>query len=58
MQDAQQVSPTALDTNYRTNEEIAAWPRERFYTEGYKAFRPGRRLTLTLPESTAGAPGD
>ncbi len=50
MQDAHRVTPTALDTNYRTNDEIAAWPRERFYPEGYEAVRPGRRLSLTLSE--------
>jgi len=58
MQDAHHVTPTALDTNYRTNDEIAAWPRERFYTEGYEAARPGRRLSLTLPESLGELPGD
>lgn len=50
MQDTHHVSRTALDQNYRTNEEIAAWPRQRFYGEGYEAFQPGRRLTLELPD--------
>ncbi|MBA3423239.1 MAG: hypothetical protein H0U04_01635 [Rubrobacter sp.] len=58
MQDAHRVTPTALDTNYRTNDEIAAWPRERFYPEGYEAVRPGRRLSLTLSEPAGGVPED
>lgn len=57
MQDTHGVVRTALDTNYRTNDEIAAWPRQRFYREGYEAFRPERRLELTLPESGP-TPGD
>jgi hypothetical protein len=50
MQDTHGLTRTALDTNYRTNDEIAAWPRERFYeAEGYEAFSPARRLPLALP---------
>jgi hypothetical protein len=56
MQDTHGVVRTALDTNYRTNDEIAAWPRERFYGEGYEAFSPERRLELTLPGPTPMAP--
>jgi superfamily I DNA and/or RNA helicase len=52
------VAPTALDTNYRTNDEIAAWPRKRFYPEGYEAASPKRRLSLTLSESARERPGD
>jgi superfamily I DNA and/or RNA helicase len=48
-QDTHGAVRTSLDTNYRTNEEIAAWPRERFYGEGYEAFHPSRRLALRLP---------
>ena len=48
-QDTHGAVRTSLDTNYRTNEEIAAWPRERFYGEGYEAFHPRRRLELRLP---------
>lgn len=58
MQDAHRVTPTALDTNYRTNDEIAARSRERFYPEGYEAVRPGRRLSLTLSEPAGGVPED
>jgi hypothetical protein len=51
MQDTHHITRTALDQNYRTNAEIAAWPRERFYAEGgYEAFQPGRRLALELPD--------
>ncbi len=49
VQDTHGAVRTSLDTNYRTNEEIAAWPRERFYGEGYEAFHPRRRLALRLP---------
>ncbi len=50
MQDTHAIPRTTLDTNYRTNDEIAAWPRERFYeAEGYEAFAPHRRLPLVLP---------
>lgn len=51
MQETHSVEPTALDRNYRTNAEIAAWPRERFYEGEYEAFRPERRLAITLPDS-------
>ena len=53
MQDTHGLTRTALDTNYRTNDEIAAWPRERFYeAEGYEAFAPARRLPLALPAAS------
>ena len=39
MQDAHRVTPTALDTNYRTNDEIAARSRERI---------PVRRATSSM----------
>lgn len=48
MQNSQNIEPTALETNYRTNLEISSWPRDRFYSEGYEAFFPERRLDLTL----------
>lgn len=56
MQDTHDAARTALDTNYRTNDEIAAWPRERFYSEGYEAFRPKRRLSLRLPRASPEPP--
>ncbi len=56
MQEAHAIDPTALDQNYRTNAEIAAWPRERFYGEGYEAFQPKRRLALTLPDAADASP--
>ncbi len=49
--------PVALDRNYRTNTEISGWPKERFYSEGYEAFFPERRLDITIPPST-GIPPD
>lgn len=49
MQVAHGVPSVALDQNYRTNDEIAGWPRERFYHEGYHAFHPTRRLGITVP---------
>lgn len=57
MQDTHALTRTALDTNYRTNDEIAAWPRERFYqAEGYEAFAPARRLPLVLPAPSEDPP--
>lgn len=55
-QDSHGAVRTSLDTNFRTNEEIAAWPRERFYGEGYEAFHPQRRLALKLPASVPDSP--
>lgn len=57
MQNSQELELVALETNYRTNIEISSWPRERFYSEGYEAFYPQRRLDLTLPK-TANRPAD
>ena len=57
-QDTHGAVRTSLDTNYRTNEEIAAWPRERFYGEGYEAFHPRRRLALRLPSPAPEPPDD
>jgi hypothetical protein len=39
-----------LEKNYRTNVEIGDWPKLRFYSEGYEAFYPKRRLPITLPK--------
>ena len=46
----------ALSMNYRTNEEISGWPRERFYIEGYEAFNPTRRLDVSLAGFSASPP--
>lgn len=43
------VPETALVENYRTNVEIADWPRQRFYPE-YEAVMPRDRLPISLPE--------
>ena len=56
MQETHDKDPVALDRNYRTNTEISGWPRERFYSEGYEAFFPERRLDFTLPAATGNAP--
>lgn len=56
MQETHHVEPTALDQNYRTNAEIAAWPRERFYEGEYEASLPDRRLAITLPDQSDGPP--
>lgn len=42
------VPSTQLVDNYRTNDEIAAWPKQRFYTE-YRAIFPDRRLDIAPP---------
>jgi len=56
MQETHDKDPIALDRNYRTNIEISGWPKERFYSEGYEAFFPERRLDITLPAATGNAP--
>lgn len=56
MQENHDKEPVALDKNYRTNTEISGWPKERFYSEGYEAFFPERRLDLTLPARTGNPP--
>lgn len=58
MQETHDKEPVALDRNYRTNTEISGWPKERFYSEGYEAFFPERRLDLTLPPATGNPPTD
>jgi hypothetical protein len=56
MQETHGIEPVALDRNYRTNTEISGWPRERFYSEGYEAFYPQRRLAITVPVATGQPP--
>lgn len=48
-QEAHSLVPTALNMNYRTCEEVAAWPRVRFYNDDYEAHFGDRRLSLALP---------
>jgi len=55
MQETHAVRPIALQRNYRTNVEISGWPRERFYSGGYDAFFPTRRLQIEVPQP-AGTP--
>lgn len=50
MQETHEKKPVALNQNYRTNIEISGWPKERFYSEGYEAFFPKRRLGIILPK--------
>jgi hypothetical protein len=57
MQETHSKIPVALDRNYRTNTEISGWPKERFYSEGYEAFFPKRRLEITV-SSAVGHPPD
>jgi superfamily I DNA and/or RNA helicase len=56
MQETHRKDPVALDRNYRTNTEISGWPKERFYSEGYEAFFPERRLEIALPPATGSPP--
>ncbi len=56
LQKAHGLKPVALDQNYRTNDEIAGWPRQRFYHQGYHAFHPKRRLEITIPDYRNTAP--
>jgi hypothetical protein len=50
MQETHGVQPVMLEKNYRTNVEIGDWPKLRFYSEGYEAFHPRRRLQIDLPK--------
>lgn len=56
MQETHGISPVMLEQNYRTNVEIGDWPKLRFYSEGYEAFHPKRRLPITLPQWGADPP--
>lgn len=56
MQEAHAVRPVMLEQNYRTNTEIGDWPRLRFYSEGYEAFHPRRRLPIRFPDWGADPP--
>lgn len=56
MQETHAVKPVMLEQNYRTNVEIGDWPKLRFYSEGYEAFQPQRRLQITLPNWGADPP--
>jgi hypothetical protein len=58
MQETHGKDPVALDRNYRTNTEISGWPKERFYSEGYEAFFPERRLAITVPPATGQPPAN
>lgn len=46
------VTKTKLVQNYRTNLEIADWPKERFYEGTYEAVSPRQRLSITLPPAS------
>jgi len=56
MQDAHGVQATQLVHNYRTNAEIALWPRQRFYNNDYEAVIPEKRLKISLPRPRGRAP--
>lgn len=40
------IQPARLSQNYRTNQDIAAWPSVRFYEEKYSAVHRDRTLRL------------
>lgn len=46
MKDTHGITPVQLDSNYRTNVEISAWPGKRFYNNEYVAYTPEKRLDL------------
>ncbi|KUG17987.1 hypothetical protein ASZ90_012301 [hydrocarbon metagenome] len=56
MQETHGITPVAFECNYRMNTEISGWPRDRFYTEGYEAYFPSRKLEITLPKPTGKPP--
>lgn len=49
MQETHGIEPVALRRNYRTNVEIATWPKVRFYGGEYESVTPRQRLSLTFP---------
>jgi len=55
-QETHEIDPVMLEQNYRSNDEITGWPRIRFYSPGYQAFRPKRRLDITIPDYGGGPP--
>ena len=58
MQLTHEQLPIALNENYRNNDEIAAWPRVRFYEQDFRANFPTRRLNITLPDYNEVSPPD
>jgi superfamily I DNA and/or RNA helicase len=58
MQETHDIHPVVLEQNYRTNIEIGDWPKQRFYSEGYEAFHPQRRLQIMLPACGDDPPQD
>src|SRR5438132_3670240 len=50
MKEAHGIVPIALDQNYRMNDGLTGWPKQRFYHQGYHAFYPKRRLGIILPD--------
>ena len=56
LQETHGLEPVQLERNYRTNREISTWPKLRFYTRGYEAFHPRRRLSLPVPAATGTPP--
>jgi DNA replication ATP-dependent helicase Dna2 len=52
MSETHNITPIQLKHNYRTNVEISAWPRKRFYSNEYEAFFPERKLDLAIDIDT------
>jgi hypothetical protein len=50
------LSPTALNDNYRNNGEIAEWSKNRFYTQGFIARNPRRRLEIPVSNKNESKP--
>lgn len=48
MKETHGITPVQLKHNYRTNDEISAWPCGRFYENAYEAFFPDRKLDLAI----------
>lgn len=46
LQTHHKIDPVSLSQNYRSNEAITGWPRQRFYPEGFVAVNSKRRLQL------------
>ncbi|HEX7315870.1 MAG TPA: ATP-binding protein [Pyrinomonadaceae bacterium] len=50
------LEPVVLNENYRNNDEIADWPRVRFYEDDLQAMFPKRRLDISVPKTEGKAP--
>ena len=51
MKKTHEIEPVLLEQNYRTNVQIADWPKQRFYEERYEAYFPDKKLGIKIPDN-------